>query len=60
MSEFKEYDWINKENQPTEEGEYLVEAPNPLGGVSVYIDEWKDSNFVNSYRTVLRYKKCLS
>ena len=57
MEGFKKYDWINKEGQPTEEGKYLVVVENSLGGKTILVDEWKDSNFVETFRTVLEFKK---
>ena len=59
MEGFKKYDWINKEGQPTEEGKYLVLIPkdDSENTTEVIEDEWKDGNFVKSFRVVIEYKK---
>ena len=60
MKDFKDYCYIDKDKQPTEEGAYLVKIPNDTGGVTIVKDEWVNNNFDVTYRTVISYKKCLN
>ena len=60
MKDFKDYNWCQRDTQPKEDGMYLVKIPNDTGGFTIVKDEWKDNNFVITYRTVISYKKCLS
>lgn len=60
MEGFIEYNWIDKDKQPKEDGLYLIQIPNSFGGISIVKDEWVNSNFRNHFRTILKYKRCLN
>lgn len=57
MTDFLEYNWIDKDKQPKEEGTYLVQIPNSFGGLSIVKDEWVNNNFRNHFRTIVRYTR---